>query len=188
MLGKLIIFSAPSGSGKTTIIRHLLKQDFNLEFSVSATSRAIREEEINGKDYYFLSAKEFKQKIENDEFLEWEEVYSGCFYGTLKSEIERIRNKGNNVVFDVDVIGGINIKEYYKDDALGIFIQPPSIKELKKRLRGRNTETKEVIVERIKKFDFELSLAGQFDKIIINDRLELALKEVEKALTEFINK
>lgn len=188
MSGKLFIFSAPSGSGKTTIVRHLLEQKFNLEFSVSATSRACRENETHGKDYYFLSADEFKQKIENDEFLEWEEVYEGCFYGTLKSEIERIRDKGNNVIFDVDVVGGVNIKKYYQEDALAIFIQPPSIEELEKRLRGRNTDSEEVIGERIKKFKFELGFADQFDKVIVNDKLEDALAEAENTLTEFINR
>jgi guanylate kinase len=188
MSGKLFIFSAPSGSGKTTIVKHLLKKDFNLEFSVSATSRAKRGTEVHGKDYYFLSSEEFKQKINNNEFLEWEEVYDGCYYGTLKSEIERIKNKGNNVIFDVDVVGGVNIKKYYKNDALAIFIQPPSIEELENRLRSRNTDSQEVITERIKKFKFELSFANQFDKIIINDKLDEALKEAELTLTEFINK
>ncbi|WP_282125562.1 guanylate kinase [Marinifilum flexuosum] len=188
MSGKLFIFSAPSGSGKTTIVRHLLGQDFKLEFSVSATSRASRGNEVHGKDYYFLSTEEFKQKIENDEFLEWEEVYEGCFYGTLKSEIERIRNKGNNVIFDVDVVGGVNIKKYYKDDALAVFIQPPSIEELEKRLRGRNTDSEEVIAERMKKFQFELGFADQFDKVIINDKLEDAFQEAENTLSEFIKK
>lgn len=188
MSGKLFIFSAPSGSGKTTIVKHLLKKDFNLEFSVSATSRAKRGTEVHGKDYYFLSSEEFKQKINNNEFLEWEEVYDGCYYGTLKSEIERIKNKGNNVIFDVDVVGGVNIKKYYQNDALAIFIQPPSIEELENRLRSRNTDSQEVITERIKKFKFELSFANQFDKIIINDKLDEALKEAELTLTEFINK
>ena len=186
MSGKLFIFSAPSGSGKTTIVHHLLKQNFNLEFSVSATSRPMRENEVDGKDYYFLSAEDFKKKIENDEFLEWEEVYEGCYYGTLKSEIERIRNKGNNVIFDVDVVGGINIKKYYKDEALAIFIQPPSIEELEKRLRNRNTDTDDVITKRVEKFKFELAYAAQFDKIIINDKLEDALKEAEATLESFI--
>lgn len=186
MLGKLFIFSAPSGSGKTTIVRHLLEQDFNLEFSVSATSRAPRGNEVHGKDYYFLSADEFKQKIANDEFLEWEEVYEGCFYGTLKSEVERIRNKGNNVVFDVDVVGGVNIKKFYQNDALAIFIKPPSIEELERRLRGRNTDSEEVIAKRVDKFKFELDFAKQFDKVIVNDNLEVAFAEAEQTLTEFI--
>jgi guanylate kinase len=188
MSGKLFIFSAPSGSGKTTIVRHLLEQNFNLEFSVSATSRASRGNEVHGKDYYFLSPEEFKQKIENDEFLEWEEVYEGCFYGTLKSEVERIRNKGNNVIFDVDVVGGVNIKKFYADDALAVFIQPPSIEELERRLRGRNTDSDEVIAKRVEKFKFELDFANQFDKVIINDKLEDAFAEAEKTLSNFINK
>lgn len=187
MSGKLFIFSAPSGSGKTTIVRHLLQQNLNLEFSISATSREKRGTEIDGKDYYFLSAEDFKQKIAKDEFLEWEEVYEGCFYGTLKSEVERIRNKGNNVIFDVDVVGGINIKKYYKNDALAVFVQPPSIKELENRLRNRNTDSEEVIAKRVKKFAFELDFAPQFDKVIINDKLEDALKEAEFTLKNFIN-
>ncbi|MGQ1910505.1 guanylate kinase [Marinifilum sp. RC60d5] len=187
MSGKLFIFSAPSGSGKTTIVRHLLQQNLNLEFSISATSREKRGAEINGKDYYFLSAEDFKQKIANDEFLEWEEVYEGCFYGTLKCEVERIRNKGNNVIFDVDVVGGINIKKYYKNDALAVFVQPPSIKELENRLRNRNTDSEEVIAKRVQKFAFELDFATQFDKVIINDKLEDALKEAEVTLKNFIN-
>lgn len=186
MPGKLVIFSAPSGSGKTTIVQHLLKRDFKLEFSISATSRPKREHEVNGKDYYFLSVEEFKTKIENDEFLEWEEVYEGCFYGTLKSEVDQIRQKGHNVIFDVDVVGGINIKKYYKEEALAIFIQPPSIEELEKRLRSRNTDSEEVIVKRVEKFRFELGFSNQFDKIIINDKLEDALTEAESLLESFI--
>jgi len=187
MSGKLFIFSAPSGSGKTTIVRHLLQQDLKLEFSVSATSRAKRSNEIDGKDYYFLSAEDFKKKIAKDEFLEWEEVYEGCFYGTLKSEVERIRNKGNNVIFDVDVVGGVNIKKFYQDDALAVFIQPPSIEELENRLRSRNTDSDDVIANRVKKFKFELAFADQFDTVIINDKLEDALEEAENKLQNFIN-
>lgn len=186
MKGKLIIFSAPSGSGKTTIVKHLLAQDFNLEFSVSATSRQPRHNEINGKDYYFLSANDFKTKIKNDEFLEWEEVYTDKFYGTLKSEVERIRNKGNNVVFDVDVVGGCNIKEYYGNDALSVFVQAPSIEELEKRLNARSTDSEEVIKTRVKKAKYELTFAPRFDKIIINDKLEDALRKTEKILKEFL--
>ena len=187
MPGKLFIFSAPSGSGKTTIVQHLLKQDFKLEFSISATSRAKRVNEINGKDYHFLSAEEFKAKIGNNEFLEWEEVYEGCFYGTLKSEVEKIREEGNNVIFDVDVVGGTNIKKFYKDEALAIFIQPPSIKELENRLRNRNTDSEEVIAKRVKKFKFELAFSNQFDKIIVNDKLEDAFAEAEATLINFLN-
>ncbi len=186
MSGKLIIFSAPSGSGKTTIVRHLLQQDFQLEFSVSATSRAPRGSEIDGKDYYFLSADEFRKKIENDEFLEWEEVYKDCFYGTLKSEVERIRNNNKNVIFDVDVVGGVNIKKYYNDQALAVFVQPPSVEELENRLRKRNTDSDEVIAKRLEKSKFELSFAPKFDKIIVNDDLQEAYTEARKTLEEFL--
>ncbi len=188
MPGKLFIFSAPSGSGKTTIVKHLLKQDFKLEFSISATSRAKRGNEVDGKDYHFLSAEEFKAKIEKDEFLEWEEVYEGCFYGTLKSEVDRIRNQGKNVIFDVDVVGGTNIKKYYKEEALAIFIQPPSIEELENRLRNRNTDSDEVIAQRTEKFKFELAFSDQFDKVIVNDKLEDAFAEAEASITNFIDK
>lgn len=187
MPGKLFIFSAPSGSGKTTIVQHLLKQDFKLKFSVSATSRAKRAHEIDGKDYHFMSAEEFKAKIDNDEFLEWEEVYEGCFYGTLKSEVEKIREEGDNVIFDVDVVGGTNIKKFYKEDALAIFIQPPSIKELENRLRNRNTDSQEVIAKRVEKFKFELAFSDQFDKVIVNDKLEDAFAEAEATLINFLN-
>lgn len=188
MKGKLIIFSAPSGAGKTTIVKHLLQQDFDLEFSISATSRAPRKGEIHGKDYYFLSQKEFKEKIENDEFLEWEEVYNGIFYGTLKSVVERIRNKGNNVIFDVDVVGGLNIKKYYGDEAMAIFVQPPSVEELKKRLQNRSTETDEKIKMRVEKAKQEMSFAGQFDVILVNDKLESAFKIVEEKIKEFLER
>ncbi|BAX80963.1 guanylate kinase [Labilibaculum antarcticum] len=187
MPGKLFIFSAPSGSGKTTIVQHLLKQDFKLKFSVSATSRTKRTHEIDGKDYHFMSAEEFKAKIDNDEFLEWEEVYEGCFYGTLKSEVEKIREEGDNVIFDVDVVGGTNIKKFYKEDALAIFIQPPSIKELENRLRNRNTDSQEVIAKRVEKFKFELAFSDQFDKVIVNDKLEDAFAEAEVTLINFLN-
>jgi guanylate kinase len=187
MPGKLFIFSAPSGSGKTTIVQHLLKQNFKLEFSISVTSRAKRANEIDGKDYHFLSAEEFKAKIDNDEFLEWEEVYEGCFYGTLKSEVEKIREEGNNVIFDVDVVGGTNIKKFYKEEALAIFIQPPSIKELENRLRNRKTDSEEVIAKRIEKFKFELAFSDQFDKVIVNDKLEDAFAEAEATLINFLN-
>ncbi len=187
MLGKLIIFSAPSGAGKTTIVRHLLKQDLNLEFSISATSRGKRHNETNGKDYYFLSPEEFRSKIDNKEFLEWEEVYTGTFYGTLKSEVERIRKKGKNVIFDVDVVGGCNIKKYYGDDALAIFVKPPSVEELHNRLILRSTDTSEVIENRIQKAEYELSFANQFDLIIINEELGKAFEEAEKCIREFLD-
>ncbi len=186
MKGKLIIFSAPSGSGKTTIVKHLLSKNFGLEFSVSATSRPPRRTEIDGKDYYFLSEDEFRKRIENEEFLEWEEVYPGRFYGTLKSEVERIRNKGSHVVFDVDVVGGCNIKKYYGNDALSVFIQPPSINELKNRLVSRSTDSEEVIETRIQKAEFEMTFADRFDVVLINDNLETALNEAENLLLQFL--
>ena len=188
MTGKLIIFSAPSGAGKTTIVRHLLEKNLNLEFSVSATSRAPRPNETNGKDYYFLTEKEFKLKIENNEFLEWEEVYNGVFYGSLKSEVERIRNLGKNVIFDVDVVGGLNIKKFYGDEALAIFVQPPSVEELRKRLISRSTETEEKIQMRIAKAEHELSFASQFDKLVTNNDLNQACLEAENLIREFIGK
>jgi len=186
MYGKLIIFSAPSGAGKTTIVRHLLEQNLNLEFSVSATSRGMRHTETNGKDYYFLSPEEFKSKIDNNEFLEWEEVYSGTFYGTLKSEVERIRKNGNNVIFDVDVVGGCNIKKYYGDEALAVFVQPPSVEELRNRLISRSTDSPEGIEKRVAKAEYELTFATQFDRIIVNEHLETAFDEAEKCIREFI--
>ena len=188
MKGKLIIFSAPSGAGKTTIVRHLLEKDLNLEFSVSATSRSPRYNESHGKDYYFLSEKEFKQKIENNEFLEWEEVYNGIYYGSLKSEVERIRNLGKNVIFDVDVVGGLNIKKFYGDEALAVFVQPPSVEELRKRLISRSTETEEKIQMRIAKAEHELSFANQFDVLITNNDLQQACREAEIIIREFIGK
>lgn len=185
--GKLIIFSAPSGSGKTTLVRHLLNKGYNIEFSVSATSRNPRVNETNGKDYYFISANEFRKKIENNEFLEWEEVYSDNYYGTLKNEVERIRNKGKNVVFDVDVVGGCNIKNYYGNEALSVFVQAPSIEELEKRLSYRSTDSAEVIKTRIEKAKYELSFASHFDVVIVNDNLENALIEAEKIVSDFIH-
>jgi guanylate kinase len=187
MHGKLIIFSAPSGAGKTTIVRHLLEKNLNLEFSISATSRGKRHTETDGKDYYFLSAEEFKYKIDNNEFLEWEEVYTGTFYGTLKSEIERIRKKGKNVIFDLDVIGGCNIKKFYGNEALAVFVQPPSIEELRNRLIYRSTDTQEVIEKRIAKAEYELTFANQFDYIIVNEDLEKAFSDAESCVRKFIN-
>jgi guanylate kinase len=186
MNGKLIIFSAPSGAGKTTIVKYLLQQDLNLEFSVSATSRERRHTETDGKDYYFLSADEFRRKIENEEFLEWEEVYEGIYYGTLKSEVERICSKGSNVIFDVDVVGGCNIKKYYGTKALAIFVQPPSIEELRKRLISRSTDSVEVIEKRVAKASYELTFSNQFDCIIVNEELSLAYQEAEKCIRAFI--
>lgn len=185
--GKLIIFSAPSGAGKTTIVRHLLEKDLNLEFSISATSRGKRHTETNGKDYYFLSENEFRIKIANNEFLEWEEVYKGIFYGTLKSEVKRICQNGKNVLFDVDVVGGCNIKKFYGDQALAVFVQPPSVEELRNRLVLRSTDALEVIQKRVAKAEYELTFAPQFDCIIVNDLLDKALEEAEKCIREFIN-
>lgn len=187
-MGKVIIFSAPSGSGKSTIVHHLLKKELGLEFSVSATCRPPRGQEQNGKEYYFFSQDEFKQKIENNELLEWEEVYPGCFYGTLLSEIDRIWQKNHTVVFDVDVIGGINIKKKFGKEALSIFIQAPSVEELQKRLIGRATDSPDKIEERVNKAKYEMSFAPQFDTIIVNDDLETALAEAEKTVREFLSK
>ncbi|MCM1032051.1 MAG: guanylate kinase [Oscillibacter sp.] len=187
-MGKVIIFSAPSGSGKSTIVHHLLKKELGLEFSVSATCRPPRGQEQNGKEYYFFSQDEFKQKIENNELLEWEEVYPGCFYGTLLSEIDRIWQKKHTVVFDVDVIGGINIKKKFGKEALSVFIQAPSVEELQKRLIGRATDSPDKIEERVNKALYEMSFAPQFDTIIVNDDLETALSEAEKTVREFLSK
>jgi len=186
MHGKLIIFSAPSGAGKTTIVRHLLDRNLNLEFSISATSRGMRHTETNGKDYYFLSPEEFRNKIDNNEFLEWEEVYQGTYYGTLKSEVERIRSAGKNVVFDVDVVGGCNIKKYYGDEALAVFVQPPSVEELRNRLVSRSTDSMDVIEKRVAKAEYELTFANQFDRIIVNEDLAKAFEEAEMCIQEFI--
>jgi len=187
MLGKLIIFSAPSGAGKTTLVRHLLVKDLNLEFSISATSRGKRHTETDGKDYYFLTPEEFMNKIDNEEFLEWEEVYLGTYYGTLKSEVERIRSIGKNVIFDVDVIGGCSIKKIYDTDALAVFVQPPSVEELRKRLVARSTDSPEVIEKRIAKAEYELTFASQFDCIIVNEDLEKAFAEAEKCIRQFLS-
>jgi guanylate kinase len=186
--GKLIIFSAPSGAGKTTIVSHLLKKNLNMGFSVSATSRKPRGIEVHGKDYYFLSVEEFKSKIANDEFLEWQEVYPGCFYGTLKSEVERLCKNGQNILFDVDVVWGCNIKKFYGDKALAVFVQPPSIAELEKRLIARSTDSEEVIAGRVAKAAKELEYGSQFDIVIVNDNLDIALKEAEQKVINFLNK
>lgn len=186
MEGKLFIFSAPSGSGKTTIVRTLLEKDLDIEFSISATSRPKRENETDGKDYYFLSADDFKEKIDKDEFVEWEEVYENRFYGTLKSELERIWNQGKHVIFDVDVVGGLSIKKKYQDKALSIFIMPPSIEELEKRLILRSTDSIEDIETRINKAKEELNYAEKFDIIIVNDNLDNAIMESEKVVNNFI--
>jgi guanylate kinase len=188
MKAKLIIFSAPSGAGKTTIVKEVLKTDIPFAFSVSATSRAPREGEIQAKDYHFLSVNDFKEAIEKDYFLEWEEVYENQFYGTLKSEVEQKRMQGYNVLFDVDVIGGLNIKKFYGDDALAIFVMPPSIEELEKRLKGRGTETEESFQKRISKAEKEMQYAKDFDVIIINDDLQKAVNETIENIRNFIAK
>ncbi|SHI74259.1 guanylate kinase [Algibacter luteus] len=186
--GKLIVFSAPSGSGKTTIVRHLLGiEELNLEFSISATSREKRGNEIEGKDYYFLTAKAFKNKIKNDEFLEWEEVYRDNFYGTLKTEVERIWALGKNVIFDIDVSGGLRIKRKFPEETLAIFVKPPSIDELKIRLKKRKTESEDKINMRVAKASAELATAPLFDTIIVNDNLEKALEEAKQQVDAFIN-
>lgn len=184
-MGKVIIFSAPSGSGKSTIVNALLTQINNLEFSVSATSRAARGTEKNGVEYYFLTQSEFEQRIANDEFLEWEEVYKGTYYGTMKSEIDRIWGAGNIVIFDVDVVGGVNLKSLFGNDALSIFIMPPSVDELRRRLVCRNTDTLETIEKRISKAATELKFADKFDMIVVNDSLEQAIENAKDAIVEF---
>ena len=186
--GKLIVFSAPSGSGKTTIVRHLLgKEDLNLEFSISAASREPRGEEVSGKDYYFISTEEFKKHIKNEDFLEWEEVYRDNFYGTLKSEIERIWALGKNVIFDIDVAGGLRIKHKFPEQTLAVFVKPPSIDELKIRLKKRSTESDDKINMRIAKASVELATAPQFDKIIKNYDLETAKEEAYQLVKAFVN-
>lgn len=187
MEGKLIIFSAPSGSGKTTIVKHLLDKGFNLEFSISACNREPRGTEVNGKDYYFLKTDEFRSKIETNNFVEWEEVYDNRFYGTLRSELDRIWQKGNHVLFDVDVKGGLNIKKQFGDNALSVFVMPPSIEELETRLKGRGTDSDEEIAKRLAKAQEEMSYARLFDHIILNDDLEFAKIEAEQLLTAFLN-
>lgn len=185
--GKLIVFSAPSGSGKTTIVKHLLGIDvLNLEFSISATSREKRGDEIDGKDYYFLSAEAFKSEIKNDAFLEWEEVYRDNFYGTLKTEVERIWAKGKHVIFDIDVSGGLRIKRKFPEQTLAIFVKPPSIDELKIRLKKRSTESEDKINMRVAKASAELATAPLFDVIIENNILENALEKAETLVSDFI--
>lgn len=185
--GKLLVFSAPSGSGKTTIVRHLLKQkDLNLDFSVSCTTRSLRGKEVDGKDYYFISIEEFKKHIKAENFVEWEEVYRDNFYGTLKTEVERIWANGKNVIFDIDVSGGLRIKKKFPNECLAVFVKPPSIDELKIRLKKRSTETDDKINMRIAKASVELATAPQFDKIIKNYDLDVAKKEAYELVKEFI--
>lgn len=187
MKGKLIIFSAPSGSGKSTIINYLLQKNLNLKFSVSATSRPPRGTEQDGVEYFFLTPQQFREKIEAGEFLEYEEVYKDRFYGTLKAPVERMLDEGINVVFDVDVVGGCNIKKYYGERALSVFIQPPSIDELRRRLVSRATDSQEVINDRVAKAEYELGFAEKFDVVIVNDNLEKAQDEAYAVLLKYLN-
>lgn len=187
-MGKVVIFSAPSGSGKSTIVNYLLSRDLGLEFSISATCRAPRGEEKHGKEYYFFTVEEFRRKIGEDAFLEWEEVYPGCYYGTLKSELERIWTEGRTVVFDVDVVGGVNIKRIFGDRALSVFVKAPSVDTLRQRLLGRGTDSVQKIEERIAKAEYEMTFSGKFDVVVVNDELEKALVEAEEAVKVFLGK
>jgi len=185
--GKMIIFSAPSGSGKTTLVRHVVRTfPQHIEFSVSATSRPKRGIEVNGKDYYYLSPEEFKRRVANHEFLEWEEVYAGTHYGTLKSEVEKIWSKGKAVIFDIDVEGGLNLKNQFKENALAVFVMPPSIKILEERLRSRSTDSPESIARRITKAEKELRTAELFDVFILNEDLQKACHKAEELVKEFL--
>ena len=188
MNNKLLLFCGPSGSGKTTIVHHLLAKYQQLSFSVSATTRAKRSTERDGKDYYFMRPDDFRNRIENNEFIEWEEVYDNCFYGTLKSEIQRIGNMDKVAIFDVDVEGGLNIKKQYEAQLLAVFVMPPSIDELHHRLKARKTETPDTFRTRTEKSEHEMTFADKFDHVIVNDQLELALAEAEKLVEGFLNK
>ena len=187
-MGSLLIVSAPSGSGKSTIVQWLMKEhpELNLYFSISCTSRPPRGTEQNGVEYFFLTEEEFREKVANDEFLEYEEVYAGRFYGTLKQQVERQLESGQNVVFDVDVKGGVNIKKFYGNRALSLFIQPPSVEELRRRLEGRGTDTPEAIENRLAKAEYELTFAPQFDKVVVNDNLEVAKQETLQLVKDFL--
>ncbi|MBT6568758.1 MAG: guanylate kinase [Flavobacteriaceae bacterium] len=184
--GKLIVFSAPSGSGKTTLVRYLLAQDIPFGFSISATSRLPRGAEQDGVDYYFLTEAAFREKIAQNAFLEYEEVYSGTFYGTLRTEVKRLWASAKHVLFDIDVVGGLNIKQQFPEECLALFVQPPSLEELEKRLRGRGTDSEETIQQRLAKAKEELAYAPQFDRVIVNDNLETAQQEVRKAIEQFL--
>ena len=184
--GKLIIVSAPSGAGKTTVVKYLLASGLNLGFSVSATSRQIRPNEVDGKDYFFITPEAFRKKIEEGDLLEWQEVYKGNFYGTLKSQVKFLLDQGKNIIFDVDVVGGLNIKKHFGDRALSVFVSPPSPEELENRLRSRNTDSEETINKRMEKARWELGFAPRFDYILVNNDLETAKKEVLKVVTEFL--
>ncbi len=186
MSNKVIIFSAPSGSGKSTIVSHILKLHPEMEFSVSATSRAPRGQERNGIEYHFFTADEFRKMIAEDKFVEYEEVYAGSFYGTLKSEVQRIWDKGHVIIFDVDVKGGVNLKKYFGDKALSVFIQAPSVEELRKRLVARGTDSAEAIAKRVAKASEEMTYADKFDYILVNDDLQKAYAEAEKVVNDFL--
>ena len=188
MKGKAIIFSAPSGAGKTTIVKHLLQLDMGLEFSISACSRPPRQQEADGRDYYFMSAADFRKHIAQDDFLEWEEVYRDHYYGTLKSELDRIWSRQKHVVFDVDVIGGLNLKEYFGQNALAVFVQPPSMQELEKRLRDRSTDTDDKIRDRMVKAASEMEYSARFDVILVNDHLADTLMKGRKIVQDFLQK
>lgn len=188
MDGKLVIISAPSGAGKTTIVNHLLKSGLNLSFSISATTRSLRGNEKDGEDYFFLTVSEFRKRIENNEFVEWEEVYKDMYYGTLKSELERIWANGNHVLFDVDVRGGINLKKQFGNKSIALFIMPPSVEELETRLINRATETPELLRMRVEKAKEELLLAGEFDTVVINSQLDKAQEEAVAIVTSFLKK
>lgn len=188
MAGKLVIFSGPSGAGKSSIVQYLRQiEDFNLEFSISATSRSKRENEMDGKDYYFLSIDTFKSRMEDNEFLEWEEVYPRQFYGTLKSEIDRLTREGKNIIFDVDVVGGANIKRQFKDKAVSIFVKPPSLDALAERLEKRQSETEESLAKRLKKAKVEMTYARRFDHQVVNQNLEIAQNEAKNIVKEFLS-
>ena len=186
--GKAFIFSAPSGSGKSTIVKHLLEQNSNLSFSISACTRPQRPSEVNGRDYYFMTTEEFETHIGKQDFIEWEEVYEGKYYGTLKSEIERIWQQGKHVIFDVDVQGGINLKEYFGDTALAIFVKVPSLELLKERLSGRNTESSESLQQRIAKAEAELQYESSFDITLVNDDLQYTLKQAQNFYEQFASR
>ena len=187
MPGKLIIFSAPSGAGKTTIVHHLLEQGTNLGFSISACSRERRATEVDGVDYHFLGVEGFKEKIDNDEFVEWEEVYPDQFYGTLKEELNGLLKQDKNVIFDVDVVGGLNIKKHYHDQALAVFVMPPSLEHLRQRLEHRSTESQETLQRRMDKAEKELKVSDQFDVILVNDDLEGAFSKAESIVSDFLS-
>ncbi len=184
---KLIILSAPSGAGKSTIINALMESDLKLEFSISACNRKPRKGEKHATDYYFLTTEEFKRNIKNDAFIEWEEVYENHFYGTLKSELKRIEKRGNHMIFDIDIAGGLNLKKQFGDNALALFIMPPSVDELERRLRNRATDSDENILKRVAKAEQEIAMAKQFDKIVVNENIDKAITDTEELIREFIN-